>query len=375
MSNYIGLDVSLKTTSICIMNGTGKILNQMIVETDPKAIADAISITKLDVEKVALECGGTSHWLTKELKQLGLPVICIDARKMSAAISIRTNKTDKNDAQEIANAVRTGYYKEVYQKQDHIMEKQTLLTVRRILIEQRTQVINCIRGLLKAQGQLSCGSSQNEDKFINNVQGIASGLNKDVCLSINALISTYKAICKEVSKIDDRIEEITEADEDVQLFKTIPGVGAVTALTFKLELDDPSRFKKSRSVGAYAGMTPRQYSSGESQKQGGISKTGSGELRTLLCQSAMCMMYNTKTWNRPKLFGLKIKKKHGHKKAIVALGRKLAVIMHRMWIDRKPFEAGNVEQKEIDRLQKLSKRKTKKLIKENNNNIKAGLLA
>ncbi len=133
-----------------------------------------------------------------------------------------------------------------------------------------------------------------------------------------------------------------------------------TYLTFKLEIDDPSRFKKSRSVGAYAGMTPRQYSSGDSQKQGSISKAGSNELRALLCQSAMCMMYNTKTWSRPKLFGLKIKKKHGHKKAIVALGRKIAVIMHRMWVDRKPFEAGSVEQKEIEKLQKMSNRKLKK---------------
>ncbi len=375
MSNYIGLDVSLKTTSICIMNRDGIILKEFEVETNPKSIVDAISVTGLPVEKVANECGGISHWLTKELKQLGLPVVCIDARKMSAAISIRTNKTDKNDAQEIANALRTGYYKEVYQKQDHVMEKQTLLTSRRLLVEQRTQTINCIRGLLKTQGKLNCGSSQNEKKFAENVLNILKDLNTDICLSINALLSVYKVICEEILKIDNRIEIITEEDEDIQLFKTIPGVGAVTALTFKLEIDDPSRFKKSRSVGAYAGMTPKQYSSGQSQKLGGISKTGSGELRALLCQSAMCMMYNTKTWSRPKLFGLKIKKKHGHKKAMVALGRKLAVIMHRMWIDKKPFEAGNVEQKEIDKLQKVAKRQMKKQMKQALKNAKIGLAA
>lgn len=375
MSNYIGLDVSLKTTSICIMNQDGNILKEFVVETNPKLIVDAISATGLSVEKVANECGGISHWLTKELKQLGLPVVCIDARKMSAAISIRTNKTDKNDAREIANALRTGYYKEVYQKQDHVMEKQTLLTSRRLLVEQRTQTINCIRGLLKTQGKLNCGSSQNERKFVETILNILKDLNEDICLSINALVNVYKVVCEEILKIDNRIEIITEADEDVQLFKTIPGVGAVTALTFKLEIDDPSRFKKSRSVGAYAGMTPKQYSSGESQKLGGISKTGSGELRALLCQSAMCMMYNTKTWSRPKLFGLKIRKKHGHKKAIVALGRKLAVIMHRMWIEKKTFEAGNVEQKEIDKLQKVAKRQLKKQIKQTRKNAKAGLAA
>jgi transposase len=213
------------------------------------------------------------------------------------------------------------------------------------------------------QGRLHCGSSQNEEKFILSVQSQLKGLCEDVCLSINAFISVYRVICQQVAKIDKRIETITESDRDIQLFKTIPGVGAVTALTFKLEIDNPERFKKSRSVGAYVGMTPKQYSSGETQRQAGISKMGSNELRAMLCQSAMCMMYNTKTWSRPKLFGLKIKKKHGHKKATVALGRKLAVLMHRMWIDQKPFEPGNVEQKEIEKLNKISNREMKKVKK------------
>jgi transposase len=360
MKNYIGLDVSLKTTSICIMNQEGCIIRQMTVETSPEHIYEATTKQAIAIEKVALECGGTSHWLTKELKKLGLPIICIDARKMSAAIAIRTNKTDKNDAQEIANALRTGYYKEVYQKQDQIMEQQTLLTTRRLLIEQRTQTINCIRGILRAQGKTNCGSSQNKEKFIKQVQDQLKGLCEDVCLSINALVNAYKAVCSEIERIDQRIETITRSDEDVQLLKTIPGVGAVTALTFKLEIDDPSRFKKSRSVGAYAGMTPKQYSSGQSERQGGISKTGSNELRAMLCQSAVSMMYGTKTWSRPKLFGLKIKKKHGHKKAAVALGRKLAVIMHRMLIDRKPFEYGDIGQQEIEKALKISKRETKR---------------
>jgi transposase len=349
------------------MDKDEKILVEGVVNTNPKDIAELILATGLSIKLIGIESGGTSHWLTKELKKLGLPAVCICSKKMSAAISIRTNKTDKNDAREIANAMRTGYYKEVYQKQDLIMEKQTLLTVRRTLIDLRTQIINCIRGLLKIVGQLSCGSSQNEEKFINSLNDILKDLNEDICFSINCLISTYRTICVEISKIDYRIDKITEMDEDVLLLKTIPGVGSVTALTFKLEIDDPSRFKKSRSVGAYIGMTPKQYSSGESIVMGAISKTGSSELRGLLSQSAMCMMYNTKSWSRPKLFGLKIKKKHGHKKAIVALGRKLAVIMHRMLVDRKPFEYGNVEQKEIDKLLKVSNRELKKNNKQNKN--------
>jgi len=350
MKHYIGLDVSLKTTSICVLNEQAKIVREECVTTDPHDIARTITQIGVNVEIVGLETGGTSHWLVKELMKHKLPVICIDARKMAAAISIRTNKTDKNDAREIANALRTGYYKEVHQKQDVTVATKTLLTVRRALIDQRTQTINCIRGILRAQGKLDCGSSQNKKKFIEAVKSALQNLPDEVKMSINALLHTFEPCCNEIEKIDEKIEALTNDDEDIKLFKTIPGVGSVTALTYKLEIDDPSRFKKSRSVGAYAGMTPKQYSSGDTKKQGGISKTGSSELRMLLSEAAMRMMYNTKTWSRLKLFGLKIKKKHGHKKAVVALGRKLAVIMHRMWIDHKPFEYGDVEQKEVAKL-------------------------
>lgn len=371
MSNYIGLDVSLKTTAICIMSPTGTILKEMTAPTDAGAIIATIQKHELPVEKAALECGGVSHWLTKELNGQGLPTVCIDARKMSAAIKIRANKTDKNDAREIANALRTGYYKAVYQKQDHVMEKQTLLTVRRTLIDQRTQLTNTIRGLLKLNGKLNCGSSENKVRFKENVLREITDLCEDIKLAVNALLAPFDVICCEVEKIDDRVEEITKKDEDVQLLKTIPGVGAVTALTFKLEIDDPSRFKKSRSVGAYVGMTPTQDSSGEVVKQGRISKSGSNELRAMVCQSALCMMYRTKSWSRLKVFGLKIKKRLGHKKAIVALGRKLCVVMHRMLVDRKSFEPGNVELKEIDKLLKLSKKQSKKAEKDEKQSRKA----
>lgn len=357
MGNYIGLDVSLKRTSICIMNESEKILHEMSVVTDPDAIMKAISETKLTVKKAAIECGGTSHWLVKSLKDRGLEVICIDARKMAAAITIRGNKTDKNDAQEIANALRTGYYKEVYQKQDDVVEKMTLLTTRRTLITQRVQISNCIIGMLRAFGIFSCGSSTNEQKFIQNVQQALKGLNDDIRLSIDSLLASFKCILEQIAKIDRRIETITETDEDVQLLKTIPGVGAVTALVFKLEVDNPARFKKSRSVGAYVGMASREYSSGESQKQGSISKAGSAELRMLLCQSAMCLMYNSRSMNRIKLFGLKIKKRKGHGKAVVAVGRKLAVTMHCMLITRKPFDPGSIPDKEIKKIEAANTRR------------------
>lgn len=360
MKHYIGLDVSLKTVSICILSEQNKIVYETCVDTDPQIIFETIKATNLPIEKVALETGGISHWLTKELKKLGLPVICIDARKMASAIAMKVNKTDKNDAREIANALRTDYFKEVYQKTDCIVEAQTLLTARRQLVEQRTQTSNCIKGILKAQGKLDSGSSRNCTKFVASVRELIKILPKDVQTSLEALINVYSSIYKEILRLEEHIEQIVQDDEDVQLLMTIPGIGEITAVTYKLEIGDPKRFAKSRSVGAFVGMTPTQYSSGATHKQGSISKTGSKELRSLLTEAGMSVIFNTRAWSKLKAFGWKIKKKHGNQKAKVAVGRKLAVIMHRMLISRKPFTLGDVSQKEIEKLLQVSNREKKK---------------
>jgi transposase len=362
MFHYVGLDVSLKTVSICIIDEEMKIAFETVVATDPQVIAEAIKQTNLPIKKAALESGGISHWLVTELIQLGLPVVCIDARKMSAAISMRVNKTDKNDAREIAFALRAGYTKELYLKPQNFISSGTLLTTRRLLVQQRTQIINCIKGLLKLHGKLFVGSSTSSETFRMSVLEALESLGQDTQDSIKGLLETYKTIIEQIVSFEDKIEVISGNNPDVFLLKTIPGVGAMTAITFVLEIGDPKRFKKSRAVGAFFGMAPSQYSSGDTKKQGAISKTGSNEMRALLSAAAMCMMYNTKTWSLLKVFGLKILKKHGHKKAVVALGRKLAVVMHRMLIDKKPFEPGTVGQKEIEKLvaQRLQEKKAKK---------------
>jgi len=232
-----------------------------------------------------------------------------------------------------------------------------------LLVEQRTQLINCIRGILRAQGKLQCGTSQNSAKFAEAVRELIKTVPNDVQLSIEALLTVFIAICKEVDTLEIHIEKIAYEDKDVQLLMTIPGVGVITALTYKLEIGDPKRFKRSKSVGAFVGLTPTQYSSGETERQGSISKSGSKELRSLLTEAAMSIMYCTKSWSKLKAFGWKIRKKHGHKKAKVAVGRKLAVIMHRMLIDNKRFEPGEVDQKAIEKMLKADNQEKKKKAK------------
>ncbi len=367
MSHHIGLDVSLKTVSICIIDKEGKVAHETCVATDPQVIVEAITQTNLPIEKAALESGGISHWLVSELVKLGLPVVCIDARIMSAAISMKTNKTDKNDAREIAFALRAGYYKEIYHKPKSLISAGTLLTTRRLLVQQRTKIINCIRGLLKLHGKLQLGPSSSSGKFRTSVLEALKSLDQDVHDGIMGLLETYETTNEQIISLESKIEAMASGNENILLLQTIPGVGLMTAITFVLEVGDPKRFKNSRAVGAFFGMTPTQYSSGDTQKQGSISKSGSREMRSLLSDAAMCMMYICKTWSLLKVFGLKMQKKHGHKKAVVALGRKLAVVMHTMLVERKPFNPGSVEQKEILKLtaenqreKKASKKKSKK---------------
>jgi len=338
MKYYAGLDVSMKTTSICIVNQEKKIVFESEVETDPKAIFSAIQQTKLDIENSAVESGSISHWLVQELSKKKMPIVCVDARKMSRVLSININKNDKNDARLIAEALRCGFYSEVHQKPQEDVEMKILMGSRRSLIETHTKLKNTIRGHLKAFG-IRLGTANN-NKFEGLVQEKIKDKPEVVQVGIKGLLEAFKCVNKEIALLEKKMEEMAAEDEDVKLLTTIPGVGIVTAYTFKTHLGDPSRFKSSRAVGAYFGMTPTQYSSGEVQKQGRVSKCGSKEVRSLLNEAAFSILYSSKSWSRIKVWGQKIKKKKGHKKATMAVGRKLCVLMHRILITRKPFEYG-----------------------------------
>jgi transposase len=352
MKYYIGLDVSMKTTSICIVDQHGSVVFEETVSTDPIAISNAISSTRLKIEKTAVESGSISHWLVQELCKKGLPIICIDSRKMSKVLSININKTDKNDARLIADALRCGFYSEVHQKSQENVETRILINSRRTLKNISSTLKNTIRGHLKAFG-IRLGPAKN-NKFIELVEKLLKDKSEIVQYGLQQLLEAFSSINQKLLQIEQKLEELAKHDEDIQLLKTIPGVGLLTAFTFKVYLGDPKRFKSSRSVGAYFGLTPTQYSSGETQRQGRVSKRGSSEIRFLLNEAAAVMLYRTKSWCRPKAWGLKLKKKKGHKKATTAIGRKLCTIMHRILITRKSFEYGEPKEKESQSMKKAS---------------------
>lgn len=344
MTYYAGLDVSMKTTSIAIVNEKGKICCETICETDPEVIHRTINDSSFICEKIGIESGCISFWLIDELKKLGLPAICIESRQMAAIIALKINKTDRNDARLIAEAMRCNLYKEVFHKTKESIEIGLQMGIRRVLVDTRTKLKNSVRGFLKAYGIRLKAISHN--KFSEEVRRSLEGVDECVSEVFEGLLRSYEEVDRNIECVEEILQKLSKKDPVIVLLQSIPGVGPITALTYKAVIDDPHRFSNPRNVGAYLGLTPNQYSSGETVKQGKISKCGSSELRTLLIECAVVLLTRTKGWTKLKAWGLKIMRRSGLNKAAAAVARKLAIIMLRMWQEGKAFIWGEKRDKE-----------------------------
>jgi transposase len=334
MEYYSGLDVSLEETFITIIDQNGEIVKEQVVQTSSYEIFKYLQDTNLEYKKIGIESGQFSISLCKELVSKGLPVICVDARAMAKALSARINKNDKNDALGIAQMMRANLYKEVKIKSDDSCELKVILGTRNQLKASKQQIMGTVRGLLKIYGLKIPAKSQ---KFILKVREAIANLSRINIRAIESTLDSLESVQRSIDDLDDIIEEYCRNDEDCRLLMTIPGVGVITAITYKSGLDDPNRFTDSETVGAYMGLTPRQYASGEINRQGSISKMGSKDVRTSLYEAAQSLLIVSKKKSKIKSWGMKIMKKKGAKKAIVAVARKLAVVMHRMLISRREF--------------------------------------
>jgi len=343
MRYYAGLDISMKETAICVVDEEGKIVYEHIQVTDPEAIAKDLEKTKLNIVKVGLEIGSISRWLTLKLQDLGVNAIPIDTRLMNGILKITVNKTDENDARGIANAVRAGMYSEVHLRSDENVELSILLTTRQTLVEQRTKMMLTIRGHLKAVGVRPGPFSYKnaEERLSEYFESLAEPIRN----SIKALLAMIEKLKGEIKTLEKLIDDKVKDNEDVQLLQTIDGVGPIVASAFVAAIDNPHRFKNCRAVPAYFGLTPRQYASGETQVMGRISKCGNAYVRSLLFEAANCILTRTTKWSKLRAWGLKIQRKHGYKKAAIAVARKLAIIMYRMLITKKSFIRGEPKPK------------------------------
>ncbi len=334
MNGYVGLDVSLKETSICIVDQAGDVVKEGSVMSDPDFIKDFIEEHGTDIRRVGLETGPTATWLWHELDARGLPVICIDARHAKAALSMQINKSDRNDAAGIARIMQTGWYREVQVKSLDSHGIRAMLNSRALLVKLKRDVENQIRGLLKNVG-LVIGRSKGAAYTLRTEELLMQ--QPELGCVVRPLLKARESIERQFIILDRQVKTLARRHETTCLFMTVPGVGPITALAFMAGIDDPSRFRRSRSVGAYCGLTPRRHASGETDWNGRISKCGDTLLRSYLFEAAGALLTRTQKWCALKAWGLRLAKRVGMKKAKVAVARKLAIILHRMWRDGTSF--------------------------------------
>jgi len=334
MERYVGLDVSLKETSICVVDGGGKVVCEGAVISEPAAIARFVRSKAPSAKRIGLETGPTTTWLWHELSALGLPVICIDARHAKAALSMQINKSDRNDAVGLARIMQTGWYKQVRVKSVACHEVRAVLNSRAQLVKIKGDLENQIRGLLKNLG-LVIGRAKG-NVFVRRVEELL-GQHGRLYDAVCPLLEVREKVGREIAVLDRQILHLARNDDHCRRSMTVPGIGPITALAFLTAIDDQSRFPRSRSVGAYIGLTPRRYASGEVDWTGRISKCGDRLLRTYLFEAAGVLLTRVAQWCKLKAWGHRLWKRIGFKKAKIAVARKLAVILHRMWRDGTNF--------------------------------------
>ena len=340
MKQYVGLDVSQKETSVCVVDETGRIVFEGKAKSDPGALTELLRKRAPHAERIGFETGAMASWLWHELRRVELPVVCIDARHAHAALSVRMNKSDQNDARGLAELVRVGWYREVKVKSEESQKIRAILIVRSRLVSIRRDIENQVRSMIKEYGLLFRRAIGQQ--FRKQVVELL-GENHQLRAVVDPLLLIHKNVCEQQGKFDDEVRCLAKSDEITRRLMTVPGVGVVTALTFRHTIDDPSRFRSSSTVGAYLGLTPRRNQSGETDTNGKISRWGDRLLRTYLFEAATVLLYRTKKWSSLKAWGMKLAKRIGMKKAKVAIARKIAVILHCIWVDGTSFEWGQAK--------------------------------
>ena len=334
MKYYVGLDVSLEETSICVVDSDGVIVAERKVASEPREIAEALLALGLVFERVGLEAGPLSPWLHDGLHSEGLPAICIETRQMKAALRAMRNKTDRNDARGIAQVMRTGWFRFVHVKSPESQELRLLLNHRKTLQRKTLDLENEVRGTLKAFG-LKVGKVS-RGRFAARVRELMADRPR-LRAATESMLKARGALMTEFDRLHRMVLEAVRGDLLCGRLMTVPGVGPITALAFKTGVDVPERFAKSKTVGAHFGLTSRKFNSGEIDYNGRISKCGDAMVRTLLYEAANAMLIRCARYSALKAWAMRIAKTRGLKRAKVALARKLAVIMHRMWLDGSEF--------------------------------------
>jgi transposase len=331
------MDVSLEETAVCVVDGTGRIVREARVASEPEALVAFFGACGLAMERIGLEACSLTAWLHAGLTEAGLPALCIEARQAKAAMGAMPNKTDRNDARGLAQIMRTGWYRAVHVKSPSCRSWRALLTARRLVLNKRRDVENGIRALLREVG-LRVGTPSRRD-FPARVRELVAD-DPVLAALAESLLSVIEGMTREAERLTKRVLDEVRREPTCRRLMSCPGVGPLTALAFRATIDRPDRFRKSRDVGAHLGLTPRRYQSGETDVQGRISRCGDELARTALYEAAHALLIRSAKWSSLRAWGMNIAKRRGMARARVAVARKLAVTLHRMWADGSEFRWG-----------------------------------
>ncbi|SIT19025.1 IS110 family transposase [Paracoccus saliphilus] len=337
MEYYAGIDVSLEQCSVCVMDASGKIVRETKVASEPAALSRYFAEFELPIVRIGLEAGPLSQWLREGLVNAGFDVVLLETRHVKAALSAMTVKTDRKDARGIAQLLRMGWFRPVHAKSADAQAVRALLVGRKLLQAKLRDVELSIRGILRGYG-LKVGEVS-RGRFDARIRDLIEGHDM-LTTVISAILKARAALWDEFTRLHREMLKIARADPVCHRLMNVPGVGALVALTYRSAVDDPERFSKSRTVGAYFGLTPGKYQSGETDRDGGITRVGDAMVRTALYEAAHIMLTRASRFSALKGWAMGVAKRRGMKRAKVALARKLATVLHCMWIDASAFRWG-----------------------------------
>jgi len=335
MDYYAGIDVSLECSSVCVVDASGKIIREAKVASEPQALIDGFRALRFGLVRIGLEAGPLSQWLYAAMTQEGLAVELLETRHVRDAFKAMTVKSDRNDARNIAQLMRLGWFRPVHCKSLAAQEVRAMLTARKLVQSKLLDVENSLRGILRGFG-LKVGKTT-KTSFASRIEELVKA-HPNLKTIAEALLRARAVLLAEFNDFEKRVRRLSALDAKARLLMSTPAVGPIVSLTFASAIDDPSRFTSSKKAGPLFGLTPKKYQSGETDYSGRISKTGDASVREALYEAAHIMLTKPiKGCSQLKSWAMRIARRAGPAKAKVALARKLAVIMLRMLMNNMPF--------------------------------------
>ncbi|WP_183250600.1 IS110 family transposase [Bradyrhizobium sp. cir1] len=337
MDHYAGIDVSLECSSVCVVDANGKIVREAKVASEAEALIGWFRSLGFELARIGLEAGPLSQWLYAAMKKAGLAVELLKTRHASDAFKAMPVKSDRNDARNIAQLIRLGWFRPVHCKSMSAQETRAMLTARKLIQAKLQDFENSLRGILRGFG-LKVGKTTKRS-FAARIGELVAGHPALETIAA-ATLAIHAVLLREFNGFEKRVRAMSLLDAKARLLMSMPAVGPIISLTYASAIDDPARFTSSKRAGPLFGLTPKKYQSGETDYSGRISKNGDASVREALYEAAHIILTKPiKGCAQLKSWAMRIAKRAGMSKAKVALARKLAVIMLRMLKDNVPFKA------------------------------------